>query len=331
VPVATRAGFTDAAPATGPFPLTIYVAANTDAAADFTLVKAPSRIPVASGLPAFGETVTSHTTIPRPADVRRRSFTFARAGLTLGGAQVYQPLDQRRYPALLIIYPCWTYPCSVLGWDLLSATLSAQGYVVVAYSPQRGPDIEGDVDDLLALMAFVRDGFVSQTTDGRLTLLTGSLTSLHLWRAAQLAPSGSIQGIVILGGLSDLFLIRERFEEHALALEPPFAEPLTTALVALGRPNLNPQWYVRYSPVYHLDALPKAPIALVHGGKDRTVPFEQTTRFAAALSARGIAHQTFLYPDQEHYLDLDHVNADELDMLEKVLGFLRGALPEQVR
>ena len=180
------------------------------------------------------------------------------------------------------------------------------------------------MDDLLALMTLIRQGALSQQTNGKLALLSGSLTSIHLWRAAQLAPPDTIQRIVVLGGLSDLFLIRERFEAHELAWELPFAEPLSTALLGLGRPNINPEWYVRYSPVYHLDALPPAPIALIHGGKDRTVPFEQATHFAAVLRARGIAHETFLYPEQEHYLDLNNLNADSQDMLERVLGFLRG-------
>src|SRR5205814_6694184 len=116
-------------------------------------------------------------------------FSFSRAGLTLTGAQLYEPTGAQAVPALLIIYPCWTYPCSVLGWDLLSATLAARGYLVVAYSPQRGVDIEGDVDDLLALMALARGSSLSARADGRLALLTGSLTSIHLWRAAQLAPT----------------------------------------------------------------------------------------------------------------------------------------------
>src|SRR5262249_25148677 len=135
-----------------------------------------------------------------------------------------------------------------------------------------------------------------------------------------------IQGIVVLGGLSDLFLIRQRFEEGALPLDPLFADTLSTALIGLGRPNQSPEWYVRYSPLYHLDALPATAIALVHGGKDKIVPYEQSTRFADAMRARGIAHTSLLFPNHEHYLDLENVNAEELDMLDKVLGFLRQAM-----
>src|SRR5206468_3379662 len=129
--------------------------------------------------------------------------------------------------------------------------------------------------------------------------------------------------VVVLGGLSDLFLIRERFEEGTLTLEAPFAEPLTTALIAFGRPNLNPEFYVRYSPVYHLDALNGTPISLIYGGKDKIVPPEQTAHLAQQLAARGVAHEVHFYPEQEHYLDLTTLNPDEVDMFEQVTGFLR--------
>ena len=97
-------------------------------------------------------------------------------------------------------------------------------------------------------------------------------------------------------------------------------------MIGLGRPNQSPEWYVRYSPLYHLDALPATSIALVHGGKDKIVPYEQTTRFADALHARAISHTSLLFPNHEHYLDLENVNAEELDMLDKVLGFLRQSM-----
>lgn len=327
-PMATKAGYDDARLQFGPLARTIVVAGNeTIASGDFTLRRAPLRAQAADASLQFFDEAIAHTNIPQAADVRRRGFTFVRASTILTGSYVYEPLTDGRYPLLLFIYPCWVYPCSTLGWDLLSATMAAKGFVVVAFSPQRGTDLEADVADVLQLIAHVKAGQLSTKGDAsQLALAAGSLTSIHLWRVAQLAPCEAIQAIVVLGGISDLFLVRQRFEANELLLEPPFAAPLSTALIGLGRPNLNPDLYVRYSPVYHLDARPRAPIALIHGGSDKTVPYEQTPHFAEWLRARGIPHTMYLYPHQEHYLDLTNINAAELDMLDKVVGFLHDAL-----
>jgi len=327
VPMATHAGFDDASLRWGPLRGAVSIAPGEDAGADFFLSPTAPHAFSADGLLTFLDDTTSHTDIPQPVDVRRRGFAFVRAGTTLTGSLVYEPPAPGPFPILLFIYPCWTYPCSALGWDALSATMAARGYVVVAYSPQRGLDLEKDMDDVLALLAHIRDNQLSTRSDGsRVALLTGSLTSIHLWRVVQLAPPGTVQAVVVLGGLSDLFLIRERFEAGTLGLEPPFAEPLSTALVALGRPNVNPDFYVRYSPVYHLDALNNTSISLIYGGKDKIVPPEQTAHFSRQLLARGIAHEVHLYPDQEHYLDLSTLNPDELDMFEQVVRFLQRTL-----
>ncbi|MEP7200543.1 MAG: carboxypeptidase regulatory-like domain-containing protein, partial [Chloroflexota bacterium] len=289
VPMATKAGYDDATLQLGPLKRSIYIEANAIGEGDFVLRRSPARTQTADDSLKFFDDAIAHTDVTQPADVRRRGFTFARAGATLNGSYVYEPMSEGRFPMLLLVLPCWTYPCSTLGWDVLSATLASQGFVVVAFSPQRGIDFEADVDDVLKLIAHVKTHQLSaQGDESRVALLAGSLTSIHLWRVAQLAPRDALQGVVALGGVSDLFLIRQRFESHELLLEPPFAEPLSNALIGLGRPNLNPEFYVRYSPVYHLDALTHVRIALIHGGGDKTVPFEQTPHFSAALTAHGI-------------------------------------------
>jgi len=332
VPLATSAGYDDATLRAGPFRRTLMVVPGTTTQADFVLSRTVPRVQSADRSIQFGDEAIVHSDIAPaggglPFDVRRRGFTFGRAGALLGGSYVYEPNAGGAYPALLFIYPCWLYPCSTIGWDLLSTTMAAQGFVVVTFAPQRGADLEADMDDVLALIAHIKAGQLSALADtSRLTLLGGSLTSLHVWRVAQLAPPGALRGIVVLGGISDLFLIRQRFESHLLLLEPPFDVPLSTALIGLGRPNLNPELYARYSPVYHLDALPRVPLALIHGGGDKTVPFEQSPHFAERLRAHSIAHELYLYPNQEHYLDLENINDDERDMLAKVVGFLQAAL-----
>src|SRR5207253_10185054 len=98
-----------------------------------------------------------------PFDVRRRGFTFGRAGTgRLSGSYVYEPSVYGTYPVLLFIYPCWLYPCSTIGWDLLSTTMAAQGFVVVTFAPQRGADLEADMDDVLTLIAHIKAGQLSE-------------------------------------------------------------------------------------------------------------------------------------------------------------------------
>ncbi len=327
LPMATRDGYEDATlQFVGGLKRTVNIQPGYTEMADLSMRRALTRSQAADDSLQFFDEAMAHTDIPQAANVRRRGLSFIRAGMVLTGSYVYEPLTEGRYPMLLFIYPCWVYPCSTLGWDLVSATMTAKGFVVVTFSPQRGTALEADMDDILKLIAHIKANQLSAKGESKLGLLGGSLTSIHVWRVAQLSRSGAVQAIVTLGGISDLFLIRQRFESHALLLEPPFDVPLANALIGLGRPNLEPQLYLRYSPVYHLDALPRVPIALIHGGGDKTVPYEQTPHFSERLKAYGVVHEMYLYPRQEHYLELSPPNADELDMLDKVVGFLQRAL-----
>ncbi len=334
VPMATRAGYDDATPRVGPFRRTIFVAPNATVRADFVMQRAPSRIQTADDSPQFFDEAVVHTDVPAPPstptlfEVRRRGFSFVRAGTVLTASYVYEPLAEGRYPILLFIYPCGAYPCSTLMYDILSKTMAAQGYVVVTFSPQRGVNIEDDIADILKLIAHTKAGQLSSKGEAsKLALFAGSLTSIHVWRAAQLAPPETIQAIVILGGASDIFLLRQRFESNELLLEPQEIYDLVSyALIGMGRPNVQPELYVRYSVVYHLDALPPIPIALMHGVKDKTVPFEQTPHLSDAMSARGIAHERYDFPNQEHYLQFSPPTPDQMDMLEEVVTFLQRSL-----
>jgi hypothetical protein len=325
VPVATCVGFQDEMPTQLGFKQSVAIQANHTSALDFTLRRVDARTQSADNSLAFFDDAFAHAEVPQPMVVRRRGFTFVRAGKVLTASYVYEPLRDGVYPMLLMVYPCSAYPCSTLSYDILSATMAAQGFVVVTFSPQRGLYLEDDTDDLIKLLAHIKTRQLSQKGNvNKLGILTGSLTSIHVWRLAQL--NHDLQAIVTLGGVSDIFLLRQRFEEGALHLEPKEIQDLVEyALIGLGRPNTNPEMYVRYSVAYHVDALPRIPIAIMHGVQDKIVPFEQTPHLSKAMSARNIPHDLFTFP-YEHYLQLSPPTPAELDMLDKVTTFLRRAL-----
>lgn len=324
VPMATHAGYADATLAWGPLRRSVSIGDGAIAEGDFVLQPLAARTARPEGALLWGDETVAHVEQPRSADVRRRGFTFRRGGTILTGSYAYEPLAEGPYPILFFIYPCWEYPCSTIFWDVLSATMAAEGYVVVAFAPQRLLDLEADMDDILDVLARTRSGQASEKGDrSRVALLAGSLTSLHLWRAVALAPEGAVRAAVALGGVSDIFLIRQRYDAGQMTFEPQFKDALASGLIGIGKPHTNPEFYVRWSAVYHLDALARTPLALMHGGGDTTVPIEQSRHFSEQLTARDIAHRTILLPDADHYLDLRNIGAEELEMLAKVTAFLR--------
>jgi dipeptidyl aminopeptidase/acylaminoacyl peptidase len=70
----------------------------------------------------------------------------------------------------------------------------------------------------------------------------------------------------------------------------PFAENEATAKTAFES-----------SPMGHIDAW-RAPVLLMHGDADPTVPFEQTTDLATALRNNGVAVDYLMIPDEVHFL-----------------------------
>ncbi|MFQ6015761.1 MAG: carboxypeptidase regulatory-like domain-containing protein [Anaerolineae bacterium] len=257
---------------------------------NFWLQPAPRRRGQADDSLRLGVVEMTWTALPEPKEARRRTFSFSRAGQSVEGGLVYEPVEgEGPFPTLLVIYPD-----AALNWDVVSAAVAAQGYVIVAVAPVHGLHLEEDVDDLLKVVAFIKDGRLSPLADGqRLGLMAGSFTSLHAYRLAQTSPD--IDAVLILGGISDAFLFRRAFEEGKVFLQPP----LDSIVIGLGRPTLQSEVYLRYSAAYHLEGLP--PLSIIHGESDETVPYDQALSFAQALAASDVEHEVYLYLGLKHY------------------------------
>lgn len=67
----------------------------------------------------------------------------------------------------------------------------------------------------------------------------------------------------------------------------------------LPAPPEDTALYAAVSPINALDHI-TAPLSIHHGEQDEQVPFAWSVRLAEALSAAGVAHEFFAYPDQPH-------------------------------
>lgn len=86
-----------------------------------------------------------------------------------------------------------------------------------------------------------------------------------------------------------------------------------------------PELYKKGSPVTYVDDK-DAPMLLVHGTADETVPLSQSETLAAALKRAGVEHQLVIIPGAPHTFDLEPKERDlrplVLDFFEKHLGTL---------
>lgn len=269
---------------------------------------------------ALGLPELTTAAFPSRVFATRTPYTFVREGLTVDGGFLYEPADEPGpFPALVI-----HYPGPPLQWDPLSTALAAEGYVVVTAAPveARGWDMDGFVLDFLKAVAFLRQGRLSDKADPtRMAMLAGSFSTLILFRALQ-GPL-DVDAVVVLGGISDAFLGLEAVYRGDVVLKPGF----DLAIASLGRPDRNPEAFLRYSPAFYPDGLP--PMLIIHSAADTTVPPDQSTRLAEALDAAGKPYELYIYQDVEHYLDARSPTPETADMYEKTRAFLARYLREE--
>jgi hypothetical protein len=188
-------------------------------------------------------TVTLTWALPQPSLAVRRQLSYDSGGRPNQLTYLYTPVaaGAAPLPTLLAVYPG-----AADTWEGVSIPLAAAGYAVVAVGPAYALDLEDDIAELQRLVAFARAGALPGADGARMALLGGSYSSLHV--QALLERDSGFRGVVLLGGISDIFDMRRRFEHGSFV--PPFG--LDQALIALGTPDISPERPWRYSSRFHL-------------------------------------------------------------------------------
>jgi dipeptidyl aminopeptidase/acylaminoacyl peptidase len=81
-----------------------------------------------------------------------------------------------------------------------------------------------------------------------------------------------------------------------------------------------PEFYLLHSPAFFPEHLP--PVLVVHTTADEVVPYNQSLRLDAALTAAQAVHELFIYEDTSHYLDQINVTPDTAELYRRMSVWL---------
>ncbi len=98
--------------------------------------------------------------------------------------------------------------------------------------------------------------------------------------------------------------------------------------VAGSDPDTEPEVFDRFCPVRQVTAAYPATL-LLHGDRDTDVPYEQSTRMAAALARAGVEHELITIAGGGHGFDRDLDQTEVAAALERADGFLRRHLTDK--
>lgn len=274
--------------------------------------------PLAASLALTQTAVYSATAAyPPGAEADSRAWRFARAGVEVATLRTFLPRQvepDARTPLLFILYPS-----AVDGWQEVSVAFAGTGFPLVAVSPAeaRGVDIDAHVQDARVALHLAQSGALGPEFGGRrVVVLGGSFSSAILHRLLR-DESGSVAGTVIVGGAADAFRGAEAFYAGDLELPVQYS----FLIPALGLPNLNPEPFLRYSPVYTAAQLPRA--LIIHTAADRVIPIEQARELEQAARAAGVPVETYYYADESHYLQIGpQMTEAGIEMFGRILEFL---------
>lgn len=267
----------------------------------------------------LAEPATLTCSSPLQASAVRRQIHFTSAGQPNQPAFYYTPVTTTTtspLPVLLTVYPG---PAD--SWECASLPLAAAGYAVIATGPTYSFDLESDVDELIRILDFVRQGEFPGSDGRQIALLGGSYSSLHvqllLQRATRATRAQPVKAALLLGPPTDLFDMRRRLENGSYV--PPFG--LDQALIALGFPDQAPLRYFRYSGAYHVRGnFP--PLAILHSRTDEVVPFQQSELLANNLQLAGATYEIYFFDGASHYLLAENGDEDTLKIYQITLDFL---------
>jgi pimeloyl-ACP methyl ester carboxylesterase len=153
---------------------------------------------------------------------------------------------------------------------------------------------------------------------GRACIVGGSFGGYEALAAAALHPD-AFRCAVSVNGVSDL----ELFLHETIRSYGPDSELLAYWRQQLGARRDASKALQAISPVRLVAAI-RAPVLLVAGSDDTTVPYEQSTAMERALKAAGRPVQLVTLDDEDHYLSTPE---GRTRMLEAVEAFLAQNLP----
>lgn len=222
-------------------------------------------------------------------------------------ADVWLPAPGSEHPPLVIVIHggFWRarYGRSIAG--PMSVALAGQGFVAAAIEyrrtgatgaraggwPMTADDVRAAVEAVPGLVAAATGVTTSSTR------LVGHSAGGHLalWAGSQAAVP-DLAGVVSLAGVSDLV----RADELSLGRQ---ADDGAVATLLGGRATEQPDRYAAADPVQLPP--PDAPVVLIHGVDDDTVPVELSRRYAAYAAAAGGQVELVELPGIEHFGPID--------------------------
>jgi len=266
--------------------------------------------------PVIGPPQVGYALFPAEVAASRVPVTFTNEGLVITTTLIYESLAKEASDPLPVVVA--SYPSAPIDWDRVSVALANEGYVVLATgpSPERGLDISGMGRDMLKAVAYLADGQLTPRADPeRQGWVGGSYSGLILYQALREDPEWA-DALVLVGSITDGFLWVHSLYDETLEI-PEWHE---TAVASLGRPDRVPEFYLLHSPAFFPEHLP--PVLIVHTTADEVVPYNQSLRLDAALTAVQAVHELFIYEDTSHYLDQINITPDTAELYRRMSVWL---------
>lgn len=222
-------------------------------------------------------------------------------------------------PAIVIIHGGgWTGGDKAAGREKnIGGTLAAQGYVCLSinYLLQKtdGPPIwPQNLHDCKTAVRWLRANAERLRIDTRYIGAIGGSAGGHL--VSMLGVTGPEVGLDPPGP----------YGEHSCQVQAVVNlygsmanKPGRTYSILGKSPAEAPELYRQVTPLSHIDKS-DAPVLILHGTADTTVPVSESEAFAAALKKGGVEHELMIIPDAPHTF---HLQPKQRDLRPVVISF----------
>jgi dipeptidyl aminopeptidase/acylaminoacyl peptidase len=263
--------------------------------------------PMATATPAPGANgaIASVELIIRTAHSEYYALTYWSDGLRVKGF-LGRPTDGTALPAIIFNRGGHGEFGELWGQQLIPFVEA--GFVAVGSQYRGACTSEGfdefggaDVDDVLNLIPLIKHlHYVDPERIGMMGGSRGGLMTYLALKQESLNGTHDIKAAVTVGGMADV--TRTLWEKPGFMLVLP-------ALIGKG-PNEAPEAYRDRSAVFWPDLI-NAPLLILHGEGDESVPVEQSQQLADLLSAAGKTVKLVTYPGDDHGLSAHHAGYPE--------------------